>query len=184
MKVGTCVWARDSQRVGCGASKEPVILLSTTLFFAIYYLGITRWGRRRRSLPSSVRRVHPRKRRQAPRGSVMALFALAASSGYGTFGFFPFRNSLHIYFHFLATHQVHIALPHPTDCRKFYTCLDGITPRDQGCPARKVFNPTTSSCDDPTNVVGCETYYNKPEPRRPPAPPPVSQVGLTSYIKS
>ena len=32
VKVGTCVWARDSQRVGCGASKEPVILLSTTLF--------------------------------------------------------------------------------------------------------------------------------------------------------
>ena len=97
---------------------------------------------------------------------------------------FSFSELSPHFFHFLATHQVHIALPHPTDCRKFYTCLDGITPRDQGCPARKVFNPTTSSCDDPTNVVGCETYYNKPEPRRPPAPPPVSQVGLTSYIKS
>ena len=37
MQVGTCVWARDSQRVGCGASKEPVtrilfFLLSTFLF--------------------------------------------------------------------------------------------------------------------------------------------------------
>ena len=96
---------------------------------------------------------------------------------------FPFWNFLRaVFFISIAIHQVHIALPHPTDCRKFYTCLDGITPRDQGCPARKVFNPTTSSCDDPTNVVGCETYYNKPEPRRPPAPPPVSQVGTTLYF--
>ena len=94
------------------------------------------------------------------------------------FDFFP-RTFLHNFLHALANHQVHIALPHPTDCRKFYTCLDGITPRDQGCPVGRVFNPTTSACDDPTNVVGCETYYNKPEPRRPPAPPPVAQVGVT-----
>ena len=124
--------------------------------------------------------MHPPKRRQAPRGSVMALFALAASLGYGwnILIFFP-RTFLHNFLHALANHQVHIALPHPTDCRKFYTCLDGITPRDQGCPVGRVFNPTTSACDDPTNVVGCETYYNKPEPRRPPAPPPVAQVGVT-----
>ena len=25
VQVGTCVWARDSQRVGCGVSKEPVM---------------------------------------------------------------------------------------------------------------------------------------------------------------
>ena len=54
--------------------------------------------------------------------------------------------------------------------------MDGIKPLAQGCPVGRVFNPTTSACDEPTNVVGCETYYNKPEPRRPPAPPPVSQV--------
>ena len=129
-------------------------------------------------------RVHPRKRRQAPRGSVMALFALAASSGYGTFWFFFFGTFLCSLPHFPHTHQVHIALPHPTDCRKFYTCLDGITPRDQGCPVGRVFNPTTSACDDPTNVVGCETYYNKPEPRRPPAPPPVAQVAVTLNLKT
>jgi len=55
---------------------------------------------------------------------------------------------------------VHPALPHPKDCRLYYVCLDGITPSDAGCTHGKVFNPTTQQCDIPTNVEGCEFYYN------------------------
>jgi len=55
---------------------------------------------------------------------------------------------------------VHPALPHPSDCRLYYVCLDGITPSDAGCTHGKVFNPTTQQCDIPINVEGCEYYYN------------------------
>merc|ERR1711892_1580794 len=55
---------------------------------------------------------------------------------------------------------VHPALPHPTDCRLYYVCLDGLTPSDAGCTKGKVFNPTTQQCDSPGNVEGCEFYYN------------------------
>jgi len=55
---------------------------------------------------------------------------------------------------------VHPALPHPKDCRLYYVCLDGITPSAAGCTHGKVFNPTTQQCDIPTNVEGCEFYYN------------------------
>jgi len=55
---------------------------------------------------------------------------------------------------------VHPALPHPSDCRLYYICLDGLTPTDAGCTKGKVFNPTTQQCDTPANVEGCEFYYN------------------------
>jgi len=55
---------------------------------------------------------------------------------------------------------VHLALPHPKDCRLYYVCLDGITPSDAGCTHGTVFNPTTHQCDNPGNVEGCEFYYN------------------------
>lgn len=55
---------------------------------------------------------------------------------------------------------VHPALPHPKDCRLYYVCLDGLTPSDAGCTHGKVFNPTTQQCDNPTNVEGCEFYYD------------------------
>merc|ERR1711962_1792275 len=72
---------------------------------------------------------------------------------------------------------VHIALPHPDDCRKYYICLDGVTPNEAGCPPRKVFNPTTSSCDQPSNVLGCQNYYNPLKTtRHHPLPKPVSEV--------
>jgi len=55
---------------------------------------------------------------------------------------------------------VHPALPHPTDCRLYYVCLNGLDPSDAGCPPSKVFNPSIQQCDIPANVDGCEDYYN------------------------
>jgi len=40
----------------------------------------------------------------------------------------------------------------PADCAKFYICLNGITPRDQGCELGLVFNEVTAQCDAPENV--------------------------------
>ncbi|XP_043211796.1 protein obstructor-E-like [Amphibalanus amphitrite] len=48
---------------------------------------------------------------------------------------------------------------HPTDCRFFYVCLNGINPELRGCPDSTVFNDATAQCDDPANVPGCENYY-------------------------
>ena len=49
---------------------------------------------------------------------------------------------------------LHPALPHPSDCRLYYVCLDGVTPTDAGCVSGKVFNPSTKQCDIPANVPG------------------------------
>ncbi|XP_023320463.1 protein obstructor-E [Eurytemora carolleeae] len=51
---------------------------------------------------------------------------------------------------------VHPALPHPTSCRQYYICLDGITATEAGCTKGRVFNPGTQQCDSPQNVPGCE----------------------------
>lgn len=40
----------------------------------------------------------------------------------------------------------------PADCAKFYICLNGITPREQGCELGLVFNTVTKQCDSPANV--------------------------------
>ncbi|RWS07399.1 hypothetical protein B4U79_07846 [Dinothrombium tinctorium] len=42
---------------------------------------------------------------------------------------------------------------HPTDCRKFYVCIDS-TARPYGCSFGTVFNVDTLQCDDPENVPG------------------------------
>ncbi|UYV69942.1 hypothetical protein LAZ67_7001279 [Cordylochernes scorpioides] len=47
---------------------------------------------------------------------------------------------------------------HPTDCRKFYVCIDNVA-RPYGCSVGTVFNVDTLQCDDPENVEGCEKYY-------------------------
>ncbi|XP_013793849.1 protein obstructor-E-like [Limulus polyphemus] len=47
---------------------------------------------------------------------------------------------------------------HPTDCRKFYVCIEG-TARPYGCQIGTVFKADTLQCDDPENVPGCENYY-------------------------
>jgi len=54
--------------------------------------------------------------------------------------------------------------PHPKypdleDCGKFYICLNGISPREQGCDGGEVYNELTKQCDDPDNVPECKDYY-------------------------
>lgn len=40
----------------------------------------------------------------------------------------------------------------PDDCAKFYICLNGISPRAQGCELGLVYNTVTKQCDSPENV--------------------------------
>merc|ERR1711992_358466 len=47
----------------------------------------------------------------------------------------------------------------PSDCAKFYICLNGVTPREQGCELGLVYNELTQSCDSPKNVPECKDYY-------------------------
>lgn len=53
---------------------------------------------------------------------------------------------------------------HPTDCRKFYVCIEGVA-RPYGCSFGNVFNVETLQCDDPENVAGCEKYYGDIDPK-------------------
>ena len=57
---------------------------------------------------------------------------------------------------------VHLKLPHPTDCRSYYVCLNGVEASEAGCSVGLVFNSDSGTCDNPANVAGCETYYDKP----------------------
>lgn len=45
--------------------------------------------------------------------------------------------------------------PHPSDCRKFYVCLNGVTPRLQHCQGGFGFNAEMNVCDKIENVPGC-----------------------------
>merc|ERR1712117_1013460 len=54
--------------------------------------------------------------------------------------------------------------PHPKysdsdDCAKFYICLNGISPREQGCELGLVYNEVSKQCDAPENVPECKDYY-------------------------
>ena len=53
---------------------------------------------------------------------------------------------------------------HPTDCRKFYVCIEGVA-RPYGCSFGNVFNVETLQCDDPESVAGCEKYYGDIDPK-------------------
>lgn len=48
----------------------------------------------------------------------------------------------------------HPKYAHPTDCQRFYVCLNGQEPRDLGCTAGEVYNEETQRCDAPENVPG------------------------------
>lgn len=57
----------------------------------------------------------------------------------------------------LAADAFGVSDPHPkfadpADCAKFYICLNGVTPREQGCELGLVFNTVTMQCDSPENV--------------------------------
>lgn len=54
--------------------------------------------------------------------------------------------------------------PHPKyadaeDCAKFYICLNGVSPRVQGCELGLVYNTVSNQCDAPENVPECKDYY-------------------------
>lgn len=53
---------------------------------------------------------------------------------------------------------------HPTDCRKFYVCIEGVA-RPYGCSFGSVFNVDSLQCDEPENVSGCEKYYGDMDPK-------------------
>ncbi|XP_055841522.1 protein obstructor-E [Episyrphus balteatus] len=55
----------------------------------------------------------------------------------------------------------HPKYAHPTDCQKFYVCLNGEEPRDLGCQVGEVYNDETERCDAPENVPGCEDWYKE-----------------------
>jgi len=59
---------------------------------------------------------------------------------------------------------VHPMFPHPEDCQKFYVCLNGVTPREQGCALGEAYNEESGKFEDPENVPGCEDWY-KDDPR-------------------
>jgi len=51
-------------------------------------------------------------------------------------------------------------IPHPTDCKLFYTCDDRGQKTLASCDKPQVFNSMTGLCDVQENVPGCEGYYN------------------------
>ncbi|CAH1403070.1 unnamed protein product [Nezara viridula] len=53
----------------------------------------------------------------------------------------------------------HPVFAHPDDCQKFYVCLNGVTPREQGCGSSEVYNEESQKCDQPENVPGCEDWF-------------------------
>ncbi|XP_014220361.1 protein obstructor-E-like [Trichogramma pretiosum] len=59
----------------------------------------------------------------------------------------------------------HPKYAHPEDCQKFYVCLNGVNPREQGCSDGTVYNDVAQRCDAPENVPGCEDWY-KEEPKK------------------
>lgn len=60
----------------------------------------------------------------------------------------------------------HPKYAHPTDCQKFYVCLNNIEPRDLGCQIGEVYNEETERCDAPENVPGCEDWYKDAEDKK------------------
>lgn len=60
----------------------------------------------------------------------------------------------------------HPRYPHPTDCQKFYVCLNGEDPRDLGCQLGEVYNDVTEMCDAPENVPGCEDWYKEADDKK------------------
>ncbi|XP_068217114.1 protein obstructor-E-like [Palaemon carinicauda] len=49
----------------------------------------------------------------------------------------------------------------PDDCQYFYVCINGDTPRRNGCAFGQVFNSATKSCDEPREVPECADYYTE-----------------------
>jgi len=56
--------------------------------------------------------------------------------------------------------KIHPRYPHPTDCTKFYVCIDRTSPRLNRCGQRQVFNLDTLECDQPANVADCKDWFD------------------------
>ncbi|CAB3378175.1 Hypothetical predicted protein [Cloeon dipterum] len=54
---------------------------------------------------------------------------------------------------------IHPRYADPEDCQFFYVCINGETPRRNGCMLGKVFNDATKSCDSVKNVPECKDWY-------------------------
>ncbi|CAG9865494.1 unnamed protein product [Phyllotreta striolata] len=63
---------------------------------------------------------------------------------------------------------IHPKFAHPSDCQKFYVCLNGIEARELGCQVGEVYNEELQKCDAPENVQGCEDWYMSEPPPSPP----------------
>lgn len=60
----------------------------------------------------------------------------------------------------------HPNYPHPSDCSRFYYCLNGIEPRAGQCDAGLVYNEEIQRCDAPENVPECKDWYKEDEEKR------------------
>ncbi|XP_069190661.1 uncharacterized protein [Procambarus clarkii] len=49
----------------------------------------------------------------------------------------------------------------PHDCQYFYVCINGQTPRRNGCAFGQVFNNNTTTCESPKDVPECSDYYTE-----------------------
>jgi len=55
----------------------------------------------------------------------------------------------------------HPRYPNPDDCKLFYVCFNAQGPaRDSGCDLGLVFDTELEACHPPSEVVGCENYYD------------------------
>ena len=116
-EIGTCVWARESNRKGCLSDNQRAT--------------------------KSKSRQKMRSRNESPQEERRGGESL--SNGFTCPG---------------GKLGIHPALPHPTSCRLYYVCLNGVTPNEAGCGNGLVFNSETEKCDSPENVPGCEDTYS------------------------
>ena len=116
-EIGTCVWARESNRKGCLSDNQRATKNNSRQRMRKPEIPDNDKGRRGESLPNGF---------ECPGGKL----------------------------------GIHPALPHPTSCRLYYVCLNGVTPNEAGCGPGLVFNSVTAKCDSPENVPGCEDTYS------------------------
>ncbi|XP_046463448.1 protein obstructor-E-like [Daphnia pulex] len=48
---------------------------------------------------------------------------------------------------------------HPTDCARYFVCIEGNKPRLNVCGAKTVFDKSIGACGAPENVPACANYY-------------------------
>ncbi|XP_028138793.1 protein obstructor-E-like [Diabrotica virgifera virgifera] len=53
----------------------------------------------------------------------------------------------------------HPRYPDPEDCQYFYVCINGNSPRRNGCKLGQVFDDVTKRCDWARNVPECADWY-------------------------